>query len=67
MRLLKQIWNYKPAPGKNTVRIKAAQGLVFFFAFMIGCTLISRAADSLTVPVVEITTPKRMALTHTLE
>ena len=67
MRLLKQIWNYKPSPGKNTVRIKAAQGLVFFFAFMIGCTLISRAADSLTVPVVEITTPKRMALTHTLE
>ncbi len=67
MRLLKQIWNYKLSPGKNTVRIKAAQGLVFFFAFMIGCTLISRAADSLTVPVVEITTPKRMALTHTLE
>lgn len=67
MRFLKWIWNYKPAPGKNAVRAKAAQGLVLFFAFMVCCTLLSRAADSLTVPIVQTASPKRMALTHTLE
>lgn len=66
MELLKHIWNSRPAPGE-AVRMKAVRALALFFAFMVCCTIVSRAADALTVAEVSVGSPKRMSLSHTLE
>lgn len=66
MELLKRIWNSRPAPAE-AVRVKAVRALALFFAFMICCTIVSRAADALTITEVNTDSPKRMALIHTLE
>lgn len=65
MELIKRIWNDRPE-SESTNR-RAGRGLCLFFAFMICCTVISRAADSLTVAEAFTENPKRMALSHTLE
>lgn len=60
-------WNYRLHPeAQHSIRIRALRGLFLFLALMVGCTLVSRAADTVTVVRVEAEKPKRAPLTHTL-
>lgn len=67
MELLKRIWNYRPDKGREAARIKAVRALALFFVFIACATVVSRAADALTVAEVSAQSPRRMSLTHTLE
>lgn len=67
MMKLMQLLNYKPDKERSrTIKAKALRWMAGFFALMILCTVLSRAADSLTVAVVEAEKPKQGAIIHTI-
>ena len=56
---IKKIINYKYVEkGKDTLQKKALKSLVAFLFVMIICTMLSRFADSLTIPVITTENPK---------
>lgn len=56
---IKEIINYKwVKKGKDTLQKKACKGLVAFLLLIILCTILSRFADSLTIPVIKTDKPK---------
>ena len=56
---IKKIINYKYVKkGKDTLQKKALKSLVAFLFVMIICTMLSRFADSLTIPVITTENPK---------
>lgn len=56
---IKKIINFKYVKkGKDTLQKKAVKALFAFLVLMIGCTVLSRAADSMTIPRVKVDTPK---------
>ena len=56
---IKKIINFKYIKkGKDTLQKKAVKALFAFLVLMIGCTMISRAADSMTIPRIKVDTPK---------
>ena len=56
---IKEIINYKWAKkGQDTLQKKACKALVAFLLIMILCTILSRFADSLTIPVIKTDKPK---------
>ena len=56
---IKKIINYKYVKkGKDTLQKKAVKYLGAFLLIMIGCTMLSRFADSLTIPVIQTEKPK---------
>ena len=66
MNQVKKLWNWRPDPAlMKTAKARAIRGLGAFLALMVMCTLVARAADTITVPVVTVATPTRSALTHT--
>lgn len=66
MKLL-DFWNYRADPVRpRTLRENALRWLAGFFALMLLCTVVSRAADSLTIAEVELKSPDSAQLTHTV-
>ncbi|MEG1205936.1 MAG: hypothetical protein RSD74_05815 [Angelakisella sp.] len=61
-----EILNYHPERKAVTVKVRALRLLAGFMAVMLLCTLLSRAADSLTMPQVTVEKPTRSAITHTV-
>lgn len=56
---IKKIINFKYVKkGKDTLQKKAVKCLIAFLMLMIACTMLSRAADSMTIPRVKIDKPK---------
>ena len=56
---IKKIINFKYIKkGKDTLQKKAVKALFVFLVLMIGCTMLSRAADSMTIPRIKVDTPK---------
>lgn len=56
---IKKIINFKYIKkGKDTLPKKAVKALFAFLVLMIGCTMLSRAADSMTIPRIKVDTPK---------
>ena len=56
---IKKIINFKYIKkGKDTLQKKAVKALFAFLVLMIGCTMLSRAADSMTIPRVKVDKPK---------
>lgn len=56
---IKKIINFKYIKkGKDTLQKKAVKALFAFLVLMIGCTMLSRAADSMTIPRVKVDSPK---------
>ena len=56
---IKKIINFKYIKkGKDTLQKKAVKALFAFLVLMIGCTMLSRAADSMTIPRIKVDTPK---------
>lgn len=56
---IKKIINFKyTKKGKDTLQKKAVKALFAFLVLMIGCTMLSRAADSMTIPRIKVDTPK---------
>ena len=59
IKKIKQIINFKYIKkGKDTLQKKAVKALFAFLVLMIGCTMLSRAADSMTIPRVKVDSPK---------
>ena len=59
IKKIKNIINFKYIKkGKDTLQKKAVKALFAFLVLMIGCTMLSRAADSMTIPRVKVDTPK---------
>lgn len=62
---IKNILYFRKNPEKKkTIQQKALRLLTGFFTFMLLCTFLSRAADSLTVPLVETSLPSRSPIVH---
>ena len=58
---IKEIINYEIVKkGKSTLQKKAFKALIAFLLLMVLCTLLSRFADSLTIPVVTIESAKKL-------
>lgn len=56
---IKKVINFKYIKkGKDTLQKKAVKALFAFLVLMIGCTMLSRAADSMTIPRIKVDTPK---------
>ena len=56
---IKKVINFKYVKkGKDTLQKKAVKALFAFLILMIGCTMLSRAADSMTIPRVTVDKPK---------
>ena len=56
---IKKIINFKYIKkGKDTLQKKAVKALFAFLVLMRGCTMLSRAADSMTIPRIKVDTPK---------
>ena len=56
---IKKVINFKYVKkGKDTLQKKAVKALFAFLILMIGCTMLSRAADSMTIPRVKVDKPK---------
>ncbi len=56
---IKKIINFKYIKkGKDTLQKKAVKALFAFLVLMIGCTMLSEAADSMTIPRIKVDTPK---------
>ena len=56
---IKKIINFEYVKkGKDTIQKKAVKYLGAFLLIMIGCTMLSRFADSLTIPRIKVDTPK---------
>lgn len=56
---VKKIINFKYIKKeKDTLQKKAVKALLAFLVLMIGCTMLSRAADSMTIPRIKVDTPK---------
>lgn len=56
---IKKVINFKYVKKeKDNLQKKAVKALVAFLILMIGCTMLSRAADSMTIPRVKIDKPK---------
>lgn len=56
---IKEIINFKYVKKeKDTLQKKAIKALFAFLILMIGCTMLSRAADSMTIPRVKVDKPK---------
>ena len=56
---VKKIINFKYIKkGKDTLQKKAVKALLAFLVLMIGFTMLSRAADSMTIPRIKVDTPK---------
>lgn len=56
---IKKIINFKYIKkGKDTLQKKAVKALFAFLVLMIGCTMLSRSADSMTIPRIKVDTPK---------
>lgn len=56
---IKKIINFKYIKkGKDTLQKKAVKALFAFLVLMIGCTMLSRAADSMTIPRIKVDTLK---------
>ena len=56
---VKKIINFEYVKkGKDTLQKKAVKYLGAFLLIMIGCTMLSRFADSLTIPVIKTEKPK---------
>lgn len=56
---IKRVINFKYIKkGKDTLQKKAVKALFAFLILMIGCTMLSRAADSMTIPRVKVDKPK---------
>lgn len=56
---IKKIINYKYVKkGKDTLQKKAVKCLVAFLFLMVMCTMLSRAADSMTIPRIKVDKPK---------
>lgn len=65
---LKTIFTYKTDRSRPvTIQRRALRLLAGFLVFMLACTLLSRAADSLTVAQVTTEKPARAAIPHTVE
>lgn len=65
MDKVKKAWNWRMSPEKmRSVKARALRGMAAFLALMVCCTIISRAADSMTVPIVSAEAPKRAAIDH---
>ena len=56
---IKKVINFKyMKKGNDTLQKKAVKALFAFLILMIGCTMLSRAADSMTIPRVKVDKPK---------
>ena len=56
---IKKVINFKYVKkGNDTLQKKAVKALFAFLILMIGCTMLSRAADSMTIPRVKVDKPK---------
>lgn len=65
---LKTIFTYKTDRSKPaTVQRRALRLMAGFLVFMMACTLLSRAADSLTVAQITAEKPSRNTVSHTIE
>lgn len=65
---VKKILNYKYVKkGKETLQKKAIKAMVAFLVLMIGCTFLSRAADSMTIPRVQTEKPKSKTMVDELK
>ena len=64
---LEDILNYSPERTAVPLRKRALRWLAAFLAVMAVCTVLSRAADSLTVAVVTTQHPESGAVQHTVE
>ena len=52
---IKKLINFKYVKkGKDTLQKKAVKILIVFLILMIGCTILSRVADSMTIPRVKV-------------
>lgn len=63
---IKKAWNFQTTSA-NGLRKKALRALGWFLALMAVLTLLSRAADSMTVARVSVSTPENKIIEHTVE
>lgn len=65
---IKKIWNYKRIKAEHTsVRKKALKGLVGFLIFMFVLTLLSRAANAMTLPQVKTIKAQKRSIGNTVQ
>lgn len=63
----RKLLNYKPnKEAGQTTQARALRWLAGFCALMLACTLLSRAADSLTVATVTVEKPSQSAISHSI-
>lgn len=67
METIRRVWNYRvPAEKRPTVKVRALWGLAWLLAGMLCLTVISRAADAVTIPVVKTTKPTASVIVHSV-
>lgn len=67
MSWMRKIWNYEqPETSRKQLKYRALRGFVWLLLFMLTCTLLSRAADSLTMAVVKAERPRQASITETI-
>ena len=65
MDQLKKAWNFSLSAEANaSLKARAIKAFVWFLTLMLCFTLISRALDSLTIPLVQTKTPTRSTIIH---
>lgn len=64
---LKEILQYQPKQQPATIKTRALRMLLGFMAVMVLCTLLSRAANSVTMPQVAVEKPTRSAIAHVVQ
>lgn len=65
MAWIRKLWNYQQSEEmRKTLKARALRGFVWLLLFMLACTLLSRAADSLTLAVVVTETPRQGSVTE---
>ena len=66
-RKIKDIWNYKVDKNKKvSLRKKGLKWLAIFMAVMVFCTILSRAANAVTIPKVTLSRPEKKSIDHTV-
>ncbi|MFV0401781.1 MAG: HlyD family secretion protein [Oscillospiraceae bacterium] len=68
MGVFSKLWNHKTSPdAAKSARGRALRGMGWLLALMICLTLVSRAADGMTIARVQTETPRRTTLVHTVD
>lgn len=67
MQLMKSAWNLQETKAqKNTIKSRAIRWFIWFMLLMVACTIISRAASSITTALVDVETPQQGRITQTV-